>query len=81
VIILGSGKVLIPADVRHGGENFGKPAASRATQSRPQNLAVLLLGTAFMFGRTLFESFHQLVREIANHELRHGPLLSLYCYQ
>jgi hypothetical protein len=55
VIILGSGKVLIPADVRHGGENFGKPAASRATQGRPQNLAVLLLGTAFMFARTPFD--------------------------
>jgi hypothetical protein len=59
---------------QHVSERF----TSRALQSSLKDLTVLLLGTAVSPGSTLFERVNKLIRQVSDHQLRHGAYLQTH---
>jgi hypothetical protein len=72
-------EVIVPSHVRHRREDGRKASTLRPAQCCFQNLAVLLFSTAIVFGRTLLQSFDQVIGQISDDELRHVhfPILLL----
>ena len=69
-IPLHSSKVLVVANVWHGGEHLGKRASTRSAQRLLQYLAMLLFCTAIVLGSPLLECLHEIFIKIANRTCR-----------
>ena len=64
-------KVLIPADIGHAGQGFGRRAPQWSEQSRRQDPAVLGLGAVAMGPGSLFEGLHHRLIDAAYEQISH----------
>jgi hypothetical protein len=64
-------EILVVSDIRYSREYCCEVTAAWAAQGRAQYLAVLLLGTAIVFGCALLQRFNQIFWQISNHQLSH----------
>jgi len=72
---LATREIRVRADVRHASEHLGQGPPSGTLESGFQDLTVLLLGTAVALGGSLLERANQFIRQVSNHQLRHGSHL------
>ena len=70
-LVLPALKILIPADIGHGGQEFGQRAPPWSEQSRRQDGAVLGLGAVAMGPGSLFEGLHDRLIHAANQQISH----------
>ena len=64
-------KVVIPADIGHGGQEFGQRAVPWSEQSRRQDGAVLGLGAVAMGAGSLFEGLPHFLIDAAYEQISH----------
>ena len=70
-LVLPALKVVIPADIGHGGQELGQRAAPWSEQSRRQDGAVFGLGAVAMGPGPLFEGLHHRLIHAAYEQISH----------